>query len=303
MNLIVFLCNGPSCLLQIVEARLRSFDSAGTRIRRLMVERIAAVLTRLRTFELIEGGRGSTPDGSSPIDSSKLGLSPEGRAGEGTLAVVSDDGDRRSGRVSHADEDTENLDQSASVALEAVEGSLDIIRHSSTSDGEQSVSSDDGGNSHSGREKSLHDVEEDSSIGGESEAGIKQGATEVTRWLRFRTTDLVAFIGAALQAGDIHAASVAWRRHSRTNRGSQSVGAGRSAERREVGEGSEGQRVVAALPDQLAGLPASAPLAPLRAWLRDEVFPALDVSAAMAVRGSTLCRWVTRGGSSMTSDL
>lgn len=207
---------------QVVDDRLRSFYVAGARVQSLMLERLAAIFSRLRTFELVEGGRRSL------LPRSGVAIAP---------LSASDDLEGRTVDVSEEDE------------------------HGSPLRGR-------------GREDNNGD-------------GIDVHETEVTRWLRFRTMDLVSFVGTALQAGDIQAAAVVWRRHGRTDRGA----AGRPDER--GAEASEGRRLELALPAQLATVPAGAPPALLGAWLRDEVLPSLDVSGAVAV-SSTLWRQLTK---------
>lgn len=210
-------------LRQVVDDRLRSFYVAGARVQSLMLERLAAIFARLRTFELVEGSRRSL------LPHSGVDTAPPSASDDGS------NGDAR--KVDDSEEDGHSRDDERGSPLE-------------------------------GREDNSGD-------------GIGVHETEVTRWLQFRTMDLVSFVGTALQAGDILAAAVVWRRHGRTDRGA----AGRPDEKR--AEAAEGRRLELALPAQLATVPAGAPPALLGAWLRDEVLPSLDVSGAVAV-SSTL---------------
>ena len=64
---------------QVVDDRLRSFHVAGARVQSLMLERLAAIFARLRTFELVEGGRRSLLPRSGVANACLLYTSPSPR--------------------------------------------------------------------------------------------------------------------------------------------------------------------------------------------------------------------------------
>lgn len=261
-------------------------------------------LMRLRTFELIEGGRASSADEAIIADLASLSprntnakavKAPKIISGKGNIDEEAIAGENALPRDAIADgSSAETLPKnttSEASSKHASHFSTDLPANdkigSTTHDSARGLSNS------KGRENKYEEAcvggDGDEDRGGDAKTGdggrvgMEPERAEVIRWLYFRTTDVVAFTGAALQAGDIHAASFIWRRHSRGDRGITF----RSKDRREgrlLGrEDKEGQRLVETLPGQLVGLPTGTPIRPLGMWLRDEVLPALDVSGAMAV--------------------
>lgn len=280
-----------SALPKVFESRLRSFDGAGTRVRTMMLERLAAVLTRLRTFELIGGGQGYLLNESTAAEASGDAPGVDDAHDGGAIPLLAADAGAGHEKAS------DDLDKGGAAATGAPG---DAACHADASVKERRLDGGGpcsplptnqidrpGGAANSSRDalcasqtkegKGVRAKKDSVGHGGgdDSVAMLKaqQARVEVTRWLQFLGVDLVTFVGAALQAGDVHAASIVWRRHGRTDRGL----------RGSPGHGNEGQSLAAALPDQLAALPASAPTAPLGSWLRDDVLPALDVASAMTV--------------------
>lgn len=279
---------------------------------------MAGVLARLRTFELIEGGRRSSfpslpPSASTSTafetrasscddDGQSSGGYATGVAGgtKGDCATTengatttlgdSDDGDGGCGGVD------ENDDPDVTAGRKGVNSKNN--KHNVVNTGSSATDSDHG-------QREGDDSNSDEVTTKTTTSNRKKNTTaakEVARWLRFRTTDMVAFVGAALQAGDVQAASIVWRRHGRTDRGAASfrhrisegrfvpgdAGAGDDGggSERTNGKGideEEDGRVEVALPGQLAVVPADASLVLLGTWLKDEVLPSLDVAGAMAV--------------------
>lgn len=282
---------------QVVEKRLRTFDKAGARVRDLMLERMVAVLARLRTFKLIEGGRRSTLSAPPPPISATVAGTTDGPS---PLTRASGGGDNNG------------------VARGDAEGADDIPGGGGSSDAARGKENEDLGGSgeNDSPEEGTADrplYKDGGNVASKDSAGTGSGAetdaasSEVVRWLQFRTADLVSFLGGALQIGDIQAASVVWRRHGRTDRGaghragarlSKTIGAGAAtagavaggaaAGRKYGGNAEEGRRLELALPGQLATVPAVAPPVLLGAWLRDEVLPWLDVVGVMAVSPAAL---------------
>lgn len=271
-----------------------------------MLERMAGVLARLRTFELIEGGRRPAlplsisttstaavataaapllPLGSAvirPGDGYVNGAGSSGVVG-GAVGVGGGGGNRpvARGKENNAEggEANEN-DGDGSCGFES---------------GYDDADSDSTAAAHVvddvAAEIMISDVSDENGSGGsEYQGGDGSGAvlSEVARWLQFRTADLVSFVGGALQVGDVQAASVAWRRHGRTDRGAARTSKTAAAavagiSTRAGGAVGEGNRMEVALPGQLVTLPAVAPPVLLGAWLRDEVLPWLDVAGVIAV--------------------
>lgn len=291
-----------------------------------MLERIASVLTRLRTFELIEGGRGATRNKSSGSSGSSS-LSATTPEAVGGVSLVSSPATAVGG-TARAREIVSVVGPEAAVDAVEVDG-VRISKDDMLAELDNEEESSEGGDDVRKGSNEIHDNEDDdhdeiviarghgdtsgcdgrskSEIGAEYTGAGKEGSdlegdeekeginaqkAEVSRWLRFRTTDLVAYVGAALQVGDLHAASIAWRRHCRTDGGpgrsnvlpsaSGLVGDGCSSE-------SDGGTLAITLPEQLAGLPAGAPPQLLGEWLRDEVLPSLNVAGAMAVSPLVSC--------------
>lgn len=319
-------CSFPSPLsstlaAQIVENRLRNFENAGTRIRDAMLERTAGVLARLCTFELIEGGRSSSfgfP--SSAVDgvvdtasTTGASLDPHVLRDVSNSKSSSSSNDNSVGKDSGVDQGHESdmVDEiadpsDATIVADSIDGKKSAsggISRDSSAEGLDSPTADGGlsqGRRRLERNGDDNDLDEakdtamtNASTNNNNSVNVDSTAvTQVARWLQFRTADLVTFVGDALHAGDIQAASIAWRRHGRTDRGVVGAtrvcgnGGGRGAE--------EGFRLEEALPAQLAMVPATAPPSMLGAWLRDEVLPSLDVAGAVAVRVSFLCRGGSR---------
>lgn len=271
--------------IKVVEKRLRSFDTAGARVRNMMLERLTGVLARLHTFELIEGGRESTLLASSATATASAGAAAAAASKPAAVvppsgALIRPPGDD--------DDDSRAEDGDGEPAVAGIGGKEN---QGCWRDG----AGDGGDDDHNGEGEDAHPVggpgrrpasprpvpssragSEDGGSGGDD-----AGLSEVERWQQFRTADLVSFVGRALQAGDIQAAAVAWRRHGRTDRG-----AGRAAAAgggRGVSDGKEGRRMGVALPGQLVAVPAGAPPLLLGGWLRDEVLPWLDVVGVVAV--------------------
>lgn len=270
-----------------------------------MMERVDMTLMRLRTFELIEGGRASSADEAIIADltslSSRRNTSAKAvKAAKTLLEKGNIDEDGVAGEItqprnataygSSAETLSENTTSQAS-SKDASQFSTDVPANdrvsSTTDDSSRGLSNSKGGGDTC--EESCFGGDGDEAPGGDTttgdsgRVGMEPERAEVIRWLHFRTTDVVAFMGAALQAGDIHATSFIWRRHSRADRGITFRGKDRHEGRLLGRESKEGQRLVEALPGQLGGLPTDTPIRPLGMWLRDEVLPALDVSGAMAV--------------------
>lgn len=297
---------------QVVENRLLSFDRAGTKIRDLMLERLAAVLARLLTFELIEGGRrsslpsrpaiGRSPGASIPRPCGNDNDEDNGDADDDGDDAAQDDGSDDSTdqfeeeETGRGEEDSENAADSAVENPEKNRVFSGAVPPLAEYDGNGDRKGLAGVDEDASRRGSASVSSADSSANGSGGAG-ERTPTQVARWLEFRTMDLSSFLGVALLAGDVQAASIAWRRHGRTDRGvgavrrtgssaatpagaggSRSGGGGGAA-----GEDEEGRRLEMALPGQLAAVPAGAPPVLLGAWLRDEVLPWLDVAGVMAV--------------------
>lgn len=259
-----------------------------------MLVRMAGVLARLRTFELIEGGRSSffscpaaaavvpPPETLTRSWEDKCGVvgDAEGivdRGGDKSIAEM----EKKGGEGVGGGDGQGNAGPDA--AGEGSPSSTCFLELAKSTINTGAASGADGAG-----DETLEDGDGDGTWG-------EQLVTEVDRWMLFRTTDLVAFVGTALQAGDIQAASVAWRRHGRTDRGADrtaaggtvAVAAGLCGDAAGAGrgdEGEEGRRLEAELPGQLATVPASAPVVLLGTWLRDEVLPSLGVTGTIAVR-------------------
>eukprot|EP00752_Nemacystus_decipiens_P005910 g5342.t1 len=281
--------DSPAALGRACEAAVRTPLPTLEDVRKLL-ERMAGVLARLRTFELIEGGRRPLlplprPHGGGGRDRSVVRDASDGLMG-GDGGVGSPDGpgkeneDGNAGKAGGGDwisagdtgGDEEDGDAPSSPApphAAAGHGAADL--NSTSLEEEQGDDDDDG-----------------------DDAGLV--LSEVARWLRFRTVDLVRFVGGVLLAGDVQAAAVAWRRHGRTDRGarrtavaaearsSAMAGGGGGGDALRKGGVEEGRRLEMALPGQLATVPAAAPPVLLGAWLRDEVLPWLEVAGVVAVR-------------------
>lgn len=317
-----------------------------------MLEPITAALARLRTFELIEGGRGS--DGSngsgvatppSPVVVSNAVAAPGGGSGGGSGGAASGNAtslpsvppsataavgrDVRRGSADgllSGEAPSRELDVDG-VMIDVDDMLAELDGESESGDGSSACSSagyghakgrwngcgggrgdvpsmtgqgadfDPRGHVERGQEEGEHggsgvDGGEDTNKSTMATA-VEAEESEVDRWLRFRTTDLVAYVGAALQAGDVHAASIVWRRHARADRGGPvgkeslfSSGDDRSRGGASGGRAgvSEGERLVVLLPEQLASAPAAGALRLLGEWLRDEVLSSMDVAGAMLVR-------------------
>ena len=277
-----------------------------------MLERMAGVLARLHTFELIEGGKRPLlppmrPHGGGGGDSSGSRVADDG-ASDGLM------GDGGSPSAARGKENEDGND------VEAGGGDGDGYEDEDGSSSRDSGGDEDGydgaddhnGPAAAGPSSPLHAAgngatnrstsgSTSSASSEEEDGGAGAVLSEVARWLRFRTVDLVSFVGSALQAGDVQAAAVAWRRHGRTDRGAGRAAAATAAAAAVPGRSSaaaagggaggavrkggveEGRRLEAALPGQLATVPAAAPPALLGAWLRDEVLPWLDVAGVIAV--------------------
>ncbi|CAM9262363.1 unnamed protein product [Ectocarpus sp. 12 AP-2014] len=288
-------------LLEVVENRLRSFDTAGARVRNMMLERLTGVLSRLRTFELIEGGRKSTLLVSATAATASSAAAAAAAAAASELAAVvplssaliRPPGDEDS---SHAE------DGDGEIAVARGGGGKENQGCGRDGGGDGSDDDDDddgeGEDAHLGgtgrRSSSPGPVQSSlagSEVGGGSPPTRDQHGgsgdtelSEVERWLQFRTADLVSFVGGALQAGDIQAAAVAWRRHGRTDRGAGRAAAAAAAAGGGGSGGEEGGRLMGvALPGQLASVPAGAPPLLLGGWLRDEVLPWLDAVEVVAL--------------------
>lgn len=269
-----------------------------------MLDRMAGVLARLRTFELIEGGRrpvvsvstptsigGATPVASTPLlplGGTVTRPGDDGGNDDGNIAggIGGGDGAVAHGKENKAEGGEANQDDgigSCSSAESGEDGDAD-------SNG-AATAHDDNDDDMATDTAVISGVNDKNGGGGEQQGSHGGGAvlSEVARWLQFRTADLVSFVGGALQAGDVQAASVAWRRHGRTDRGAaRAAKAAAAATAVSTGAGGagaigEGRRMEVALPGQLATLPAVAPPVLLGAWLRDEVLPCLDVAGVMAV--------------------
>lgn len=275
---------------QVVENRLRSFDTAGTKIRDLMLERLASVVARLLTFELIEGGRRSSLPSRPSIRPSPGASIPRACGNEN--GDDDDDDDDANAAHDDSDESTDHLDEEEKGWGEedsenATDSSMETPEKNRAFSGVVPPLAEYDG---SGDREGWAGVDEETKRRGGGGGG-ERTPTQVARWLKFRTMDLSSFLGMALLSGDVQAASIVWRRHGRTDRG---VGrrTARSAET-PAGAGSragaaaeedeQGRRLELALPGQLAAVPAGAPPVLLGAWLRDEVLPWLDVAGVMAV--------------------
>ena len=279
---------------QVVENRLRSFDRAGTKIRDLMLERLAGVVARLLTFELIEGGRRSSLP-SRPSIGSSPGASKPRACGNENGDDDGDDDDDANAAHDGSDESTDYLEEEEEEETGRGEEDSENAADSSVETPEKNrdfsglvppLTKYDG----NGDRKGWAGVDEVTKRPGGGGGG-ERTPTQVARWLKFRTMDLSSFLGMALLSGDVQAASIAWRRHGRTDRGvgrrtdrsaATPVGAGSRAGGG-AGEDEQGRQLELALPGQLAAVPAGAPPVLLGAWLRDEVLPWLDVAGVMAV--------------------
>lgn len=264
-----------------------------------MLERMASNLARLRTFELIEGSRRSalSVSASTPAATAASPLLELGSAAirQGN-SYGNDDGNNAGGGGGGYGPVTRGKENSEEDGEANGSGGGGSCRAESRDDG-----ADGNGTAAAAPAAASGVVDGVAAKTMLSDVSDKEGGgaalSEVARWLQFRTADLVSFVGGALQAGDVQAASVAWRRHGRTDRGvartaktaaaaaagAESAGAGGAGAARNGGAVDGGRRMEVALPGQLATLPAVAPPVLLGAWLRDEVLPWLDVAGVMAV--------------------
>ena len=247
---------GPYAPRQIVDDRLRSFDGVGARVQRLMLERLGAIFARLRTFELLEGGR--------DLSSSRSGGAPPLLVvGDGSGAcTVASTGDRQ--------EDVDSREAAGEIAGGS-EGDCSAFSEPTL---RESGSSGGGGGgvdeeTEVARWLQFRTTDLASFVGGALQVGDVQAAAVV--WRRHGRTDR----GAGRPV----------KRNTRT-----ATAAGRGGESE---EGAEGRRLEMVLPAQLATLPARAPPTLLGTWLRDEVLPALDVAGALAVSAPPKVCWTT----------
>lgn len=272
-----------------------------------MLERLAAVLARLLTFELIEGGRCSSLPTRPGTDASTIPPCGDDYNDNNDNATIDGGSDKSTDHLEEegGEEENENTTESE---VETPEKNRSLVPPLSDHDGNADRKGGAKVDEETRRCSGGSSGGDGGSSGGGGGGDGERTPTQVARWLKFRTMDLSSFLGVTLLAGDVQAASIAWRRHGRTDRGvARSRQTPRSVEALAcaggrgggggVGEDEEGRRLELALPGQLAAVPAGAPPALLGAWLRDEVLPWLDVAGVMAV--SYLARgiaWVVGGG-------